>query len=187
MKISACWIAKNEADNIKLSIESLIDIVDELIVVDTGSTDDTVQIAESLGARVEHFEWINDFSAARNYAISFATGDIIIFLDADEWFEPKLTSADRSLIEKTFKNPKIDFISVQIKNIDKISDCVLNFTVVDRIFKNKKNIYYKCKIHEHLDTPGGIKGCFVANSLGINHSGYSKNLFSQKLAVTSIY
>jgi len=183
MKITACWIAKNEADNIKQSIESVAGIADELIVVDTGSTDNTVEIAKSFGARVEHFEWINDFSAARNHAISFAAGDIIIFLDCDEWFKEKLTASDRQFIESLYnKNPKLDHVSVKWINIDKQTGAFIGESVVNRIFMNKERIRYKGRIHEHLDTPGGMNGILVADRLALNHSGYTKTLVAGKLS-----
>ena len=90
MKISACYITKNEERNIARSLQSLADAVDEIIVVDTGSTDGTREIAEALGARVLDFSWQDDFSAPRNFAVEAASGDWIVFLDADEWFvEPQ--------------------------------------------------------------------------------------------------
>ena len=87
IRLSACTITKNEALNIKRSIDSYKEFVDEIIVVDTGSVDDTVEIAKNAGAKVFNFEWNNDFSAAKNFAIDNCTGDWIIFLDADEWFD----------------------------------------------------------------------------------------------------
>ena len=183
MKITACYIAKNEADNIKQSIESLAGAVDELIVVDTGSTDNTVEVAKSFGARVEHFEWINDFAAARNHAISFATGDVIIFLDCDEWFIEKLGASDRELIAGLFtKNPTLDHLSVKLINIDKHTGATLGDSVSNRIFLNKERIRYKGRIHEHLDTPGGMKGALVADKLAIYHSGYSRAFIPGKLS-----
>ncbi|MBF8416863.1 glycosyltransferase family 2 protein [Heyndrickxia coagulans] len=88
MKASLCVITKNEENNIKKCLESVGDIVFEKIVVDTGSTDKTIEIAKKMGAKVYSFKWIDDFSAAKNYAISKAKGDWIIFLDADEFIEP---------------------------------------------------------------------------------------------------
>ena len=84
--ISACVIAKNEAAVIGRCINSVKRIADEIILVDTGSTDDTVRIAEGLGARVFFREWDNDFSAAKNHALNQVRGDWVIFLDADEYF-----------------------------------------------------------------------------------------------------
>ena len=86
MKISACYIVKNEAAVLARSIESLQGNVDELLVVDTGSTDDTVALARRYGARVLQYIWQDDFAEARNFAIDQAEGDWIVFPDADEYF-----------------------------------------------------------------------------------------------------
>ena len=100
MKISACYITKNEERNIVRSLQSLLDSVDEIIVVDTGSTDRTKEAAAGLGARVLDFAWEDDFSAPRNLAIQEAQGDWIIFLDADEWFvEPTKCDRRRSTLQ----------------------------------------------------------------------------------------
>jgi len=181
MKISACWITKNEASNIGLSIKSVMDIVDELIVVDTGSTDDTVAIAESLGARVVYFEWINDFSAARNHALSLASGDIAIFLDADEWFTPSLGPDDRNKIIETFANTQAEVIWTRLDNIDKQSGRFMNSAIVTRIFLNRETIRYIGKIHEYLDPSHRRRDAHITDSLHISHSGYSDNIISGKL------
>ena len=94
MKISACYIVKNEAANLPRSLASLGDAWDELVVVDTGSTDETVAIATRAGARVLHYTWQDDFAAARNFALDHATGDWVIFLDADEYFARPLVRAE---------------------------------------------------------------------------------------------
>ena len=86
MRISACYIVRNEAAKLERSLASLEGAVDEIIVVDTGSSDDTVKIAEAHGAQVFHFPWQDDFSAARNVSLSKATGDWILVVDADEYF-----------------------------------------------------------------------------------------------------
>ena len=82
--ISLCAIVKNEEEIIQKCLESVQGFVDEIVIVDTGSTDRTVEIAQEHGARVEHFEWINDFSAARNFALSKVKTDYALVLDADE-------------------------------------------------------------------------------------------------------
>ena len=86
MKLAACVITKNEADTIGKCLTSLQDIVDEIIVVDTGSTDDTVAIAEQHNAKVYFYEWKNDFASAKNFALDQTAADWIIFLDADFYF-----------------------------------------------------------------------------------------------------
>jgi GT2 family glycosyltransferase len=82
--LSACMIVKNEESNMKMCMEGLRGVVDEIVVVDTGSTDKTKEIARSYGAFVYDFEWCDDYSAARNYANGKATKDWIFSVDADE-------------------------------------------------------------------------------------------------------
>jgi len=84
LKLSLCLIVKNEKDNLPRCLNSAKSYVDEIIVVDTGSEDGTPEIAAQYGAKVYYFQWCDDFAAARNYAISQATGDWILMLDADE-------------------------------------------------------------------------------------------------------
>lgn len=83
MKLSATLIVRNEEKNLIRLLPQLV-FADEVIVVDTGSDDNTCRIALEQGARVFHFEWNDDFSAARNYAVKQAVGDFIIWLDADD-------------------------------------------------------------------------------------------------------
>jgi tetratricopeptide (TPR) repeat protein len=84
MKLSVCMIVKDEALNLEKTLPSLSRHADEIIVLDTGSTDNTIAVAEKYGARVYRFTWINDFSAARNQSLQYATGDFILWADADE-------------------------------------------------------------------------------------------------------
>lgn len=85
MTISCCIITKNEEDNISDCIKSIIDIVDEIIILDTGSKDKTIEIAQSF-AKVKVYEtlWKDDFSKARNECIDYASGDWLLIIDADE-------------------------------------------------------------------------------------------------------
>jgi glycosyltransferase involved in cell wall biosynthesis len=82
-------IVKNEELTLGRVLEAASTFCDELIVVDTGSTDRTIEIARQAGARVEHFDWVDDFAAARNYSFSFATKDWIFWLDADDVLPPE--------------------------------------------------------------------------------------------------
>ena len=82
--LTACMIVRNEEENIRRCLSSIVSLVDEIVVVDTGSTDNTVQIAESFGARVYHHPWQNDFSLHRNQALSYAQGQWVLIVDADE-------------------------------------------------------------------------------------------------------
>ncbi len=91
--ISLCMIVKNEEEVLARCLESVSGLADEIIIVDTGSTDGTVQIARQYTEKVYHFAWIDDFSAARNYAFSLAQKDYILWLDADDIIKEKDKSA----------------------------------------------------------------------------------------------
>jgi glycosyltransferase involved in cell wall biosynthesis len=82
-------IVRDEAENLPHCLESVRGIFDEIVVVDTGSTDRTREIAREFGARVFHFPWVDDFAAARNESLSHATGDYAFWLDADDVVEPR--------------------------------------------------------------------------------------------------
>ncbi|MBI2899899.1 MAG: glycosyltransferase [Planctomycetes bacterium] len=99
--ISLCMIVRNEESNLPRVLGSVLGLADESVVVDTGSTDRSVEVAKSLGARVEFFEWIDDFSAARNHALSMARGDWIMVLDADDEFEREDIAPARRLLGST--------------------------------------------------------------------------------------
>lgn len=90
--ISLCMIVKNEEDVIGRCLKCVKDVVDEIIIVDTGSTDSTIEIAKKYTNQIYHFDWVDDFAKARNYAFSKATKDYIMWLDADDIiFEKDLT------------------------------------------------------------------------------------------------
>ena len=82
--LSLAMIVKNEAANLPRCLRSVQGLVDEVVIVDTGSTDDTVAIAMALGAKVSHFGWVDDFAAARNESLRLCTGDWVLVLDGDE-------------------------------------------------------------------------------------------------------
>ena len=82
-------IVKNEQQNLPACLASVEGIFDEIVIVDTGSTDRTKQIAREFGARVFDFAWIDDFAAARNKVLAHATGDYAFWLDADDFVEPQ--------------------------------------------------------------------------------------------------
>lgn len=185
MKISVCWIVKNEENNLPRSLESVKAIADELIVVDTGSQDKTMDIARSFGARVEPFAWTGDFAAARNYALSLASFDLIIFLDADEFFFPALQEADRQNLESIFANPAIEALMIKRTDIDPNNGNVITTGVNQRIFRNHSQLFYQSPIHESLkkklasgkwDSPATA----ITQKLNINHTGYQPDLLQEK-------
>lgn len=181
MKISACMIAKNEENNIARCLESYKDIVFEIIVVDTGSTDRTVEIARRYGAKVFHYQWNNDFAAAKNFALDRAKGQWIIFLDADEYFDPASAQLLPGLLKKVDVN-KHNVIGCKITNIDvDMNNRVIDSFMNVRVFKNDKNIRYRSNVHEGLyNKKGGIHVLALYDELIIYHTGYSSNIVKKK-------
>ncbi|MDR2089340.1 MAG: glycosyltransferase family 2 protein [Clostridiales Family XIII bacterium] len=181
MKISVCWIAKNEEFNIARSINSVKDFVDEMIVVDTGSTDRTAEVAASLGARVEHFEWVDDFAAARNHAISFSTGDVVICPDADMWFDPPFSKRHRDRIAQELKFPHAEAVALKLTDIDTATGLAINELFGTYVFKKAPDIAYFDPIHESLrHANGNYLNTRYALDLNVNHSGYSPALLPTK-------
>ena len=181
MKISACVIVKNEEKNITQWLNNLRQIADEIIVVDTGSTDNTLNILETAGITPYHFTWCNDFAAAKNYAIQQATGDWIAFLDADEYFDASSVQRFRTEMTRYHANKKIGAIMCQLVNIDIDNrDKIIDTAIQVRIFRNTKDIYYKNPVHEQLVTKPGkyiMQKCF---NLQIIHTGYSTSILRKK-------
>ena len=178
LKITACYMVRNEESNLPRSLESVKAAVDELIVVDTGSTDNTIAIAESYGAKLIKTTWQDDFSSPRNLAIDAATGDRIIFLDADEFFA--YPGKVRVAINKagdcaTIIIPRID--------IDEDQGRELNHDWSMRIFKNVEWLRYRGLIHEHLTNikGGPLPFIFGSTDLTIYHTGYSAAKIKLKL------
>lgn len=177
MRITACCIAKNEAVRMQNWLEQAQKYADEIIVVDTGSTDDTKAIAQAFGAQVFDFPWCNDFAAARNAALDKVTGDWIIFLDADETFcEAEKVRGCLAGMEST------EVIAVPIINVDEDDNNqeIQRFYAV-RIWQNKAKRRYRGKIHEALyDGEVPVKAHYL-RKLTIWHTGYSARRIKDKL------
>ena len=183
MKISACVIAKNEAENLPRWLASMRVFADEMIVVDTGSTDETVAIARAGGARVLYFDWINDFSAAKNFALDAATGDWVVFTDADEYFTEESAPRVRPLIEEYDSRDKFDGFIVHLVNIDMDTGALLGTNAkVQRIFRHVPHIRFVGSIHEHVENLSGDPGrmMMMAPGLTLYHTGYSPRMIKEK-------
>ena len=184
IRLSQCMIVKNEEKNIRRALSWGKNIVYEQIVVDTGSTDRTVDIAKEMGAKVFYFPWINDFSAAKNFALEQATGNWIAFLDADEYYTnndvekivPMLTRLENNIIQE--KKPHV--IRSMIVNLN--SDGSMGSTgVQDRIFQNNPRLRFEHKIHESLNFTDGAELIVldVKDKLSVFHTGYSADIYKE--------
>lgn len=114
MEISLCMIVKNEEKILARCLDSIVDLVDEVIIVDTGSTDTTKEIAAKYTDKIYDFQWIDDFSAARNFAFSKATKDFIYTADADEVVDEENRQKFRQLKEALV--PEVDIVQMKYGN-----------------------------------------------------------------------
>lgn len=145
VRVSLCVITKNEELFIRQCLRSVAHLVQETILVDTGSTDATVAIAEEEGAKVFAFEWNGDFAAARNYALDKATGDWILVLDADEALEFVSTDEFYGLIA----TPGVEGYYLKIRNFLGTGNDTVEDHVV-RLFRRNKKYRFTGAIHEQV-------------------------------------
>ena len=108
VKISLCMIVKNEEDVIARCLDSVSRCVDEIIIADTGSSDRTKEICRDFTDKIFDFEWTDDFSAARNFSFSKATGDYLMWLDADDVVSSENIGHISSVFEYTAKGPCVE-------------------------------------------------------------------------------
>jgi glycosyltransferase involved in cell wall biosynthesis len=180
--ISVCMIVRNEEENIKNSLECARKFADEIIVVDTGSEDATPEIARSMGAKVYFFPWCDDFSAARNESLKYATCDWIIWLDADDIIDDVNIERIKELkkVLPPEKNEAYLFL-IESKMVD-VDESVWYWYQI-RMFPNHKEIRFEGKIHEQVVfslSRLGIKEKAV--NIKITHTGYiKKEKLKQKL------
>jgi tetratricopeptide (TPR) repeat protein len=170
-KISACLIVKNEEQHLARCLESIKGLVDEIIVVDTGSTDATVAIAERFGAKLGYFEWCQDFSAARNASLALATGNWILWIDADEEITPESAKSFRQASIR----PQFGGYNIEIVNFVDDRDSGNTFVHCPiRLFRNLPGIEFVGSVHEQV-VPSidqlGLPWARLDNAQ-ILHSGY---------------
>lgn len=170
IEVSLCMIARNEEDCLADCIRSVRNLVGEIIVVDTGSSDKTSEIAARSGARVFSLAWNNDFADARNYALKQATKAWILVLDADEIMSPVEHNTWAGLLA----NPDVEGYFVDICNyLGDGRETAEDFVV--RLFRNKPAYRFSGSIHEQV--AGAIKTCtegkgLASSNLVIHHFGY---------------
>ncbi|RCX16907.1 tetratricopeptide repeat protein [Anaerobacterium chartisolvens] len=151
---SLCMIVKNEEDTLSRCLETVKDIVDEIIIIDTGSTDKTKEIASEFTSRIYDFEWIDDFSAARNYSFSKATMDYIMWLDADD----VILEEDRKKLKKfkSIMDKSIDIVMMKYNvGFDASGKVTLSY-FRERLFKRANNYTWNDPIHEHIPAWGKV-------------------------------
>lgn len=162
--ISLCMIVKNEEAVLSRCLESVKDIVDEIIIIDTGSTDKTKEIAYHYTEKVYDFKWVDDFSLARNYSFSKATKEYQMWLDADDIITKD--NKEKILKLKEDLEPSIDIVTFKYNtHFDKDNNPTLTSTR-GRLFKREKNYSWNDPIHEYIELRGNI---YYANDIFISH------------------
>ncbi|WP_336762400.1 glycosyltransferase [Paenibacillus sp. USHLN196] len=170
--IALCMIVKNEEKVLERCLESVQNIVNEIIIVDTGSTDSTLDIARNYTDKIYFFEWVNDFSAARNESIKHATSDYILILDADEYLDEN-ADFEKDLLHSC------DYYSFNISNQMGLG-MSFNHTAV-RLFKRSLGLIYENRLHEHLNIiEDNWKYLSGKSSNVINHVGYADGVFLEE-------
>jgi glycosyltransferase involved in cell wall biosynthesis len=147
MTVSLCMIVKDEESMLPRCLAAVADHVDEIIVVDTGSTDGTVAIAESFGARVLHHEWDGDFSAARNVSLDAATSDWLMYLDADEVLVEGEGPRLRELLGHTWRE---GIFLTETNHVGEMEDGAAVAHNALRLFRNRPEYRFEGRVHEQF-------------------------------------
>ncbi|MFZ5942994.1 MAG: tetratricopeptide repeat-containing glycosyltransferase family 2 protein [Bacillota bacterium] len=174
--LSICIITKDEEKHIFRCLKSIRNLAEEIIMVDTGSTDNTLNIAKDFKCRVFQIDWQDDFSAARNFALEQAQGQWILMIDADE----ELVKEDKKILHDFLKDSKAEGYFVQI--INKLEhNMILKHRAV-RLFRNRPEYRYTGRIHEQI-APAILKHGPQAldnSPLRFIHFGYHENVIGNK-------
>lgn len=175
--LGLCMIVKDEKDFIKSCIESVKDIVDEIVVADTGSQDATPEIAKKLGAKVYAYPWDGSFSRARNFAISKCSARWLLLLDADE----RLFEEDKGKLLEFIKDGSSDGALFKIYSyVGDGSGCTVHNAL--RLLKNDGSYRFKGDIHEQIERIDGAPatGRFALSGIRLHHFGYLEEVLKKK-------
>jgi tetratricopeptide (TPR) repeat protein len=142
--LSLSMIVRDEAERLAACLRSVQGFVDEMVVVDTGSSDDTVAIAEGLGATVHRIDWPGDFAPARNQALQWVSGDWVLVLDADEQLRPEAREPLRQLMEQ----PELLLVNLLRQELGALQSPYSN---VSRLFRRHPAIRWSRAYHSLVD------------------------------------
>ncbi|CAH1193761.1 hypothetical protein PAECIP111893_00547 [Paenibacillus plantiphilus] len=152
VSVSLCMIVKNEEDTLGRCLSSIAPYINEIIIVDTGSTDQTIAVAQQYTDCIHHFTWIDDFAAARNFAFSLATSDYILWLDADDVLRQRDQKRFADLLLTL--DPSIDSVSMPyILSTDEFGNS-LSTIRRNRLVKRSKQFQWVGPVHEYLQVHG---------------------------------
>ena len=167
-RLTLCMIAGNEGHRLGKCLESVKGLVDEIVVVDTGSTDNTVEIAKEYGATLGYFEWCDDFAAARNESLKLATGDWIMWLDPDDILPRECHAKIRSAMQRGLGKNVAYYWILDDQGYEPVTCLQM------RLFPNVQGLKFTMPIHEQI-TPSlaelGVRT--EATDIRVEHTGYS--------------
>ncbi|MCC6233294.1 MAG: glycosyltransferase [Verrucomicrobiales bacterium] len=177
-RLSVCLIVRNEERFIERCLASIKPLAHQIVVVDTGSTDRTVEIAQSFGAEIHTFEWCDDFSAARNVALAHATGDWVLSLDADEELPPE----EHARLVAAMNKDRVLGLRLPLVNVGLEAE---GLSYVPRLFRNAPGLFWVSRVHEQIFSSVMVRaeewGMEVA--LGqpqLRHHGYSREVVENR-------
>lgn len=183
VSVSLCMIVKNEEDVLARCLESVDSLADEIIIIDTGSTDKTKSIAEKYTDKIYDFTWIDDFSAARNFSYEKATGDYILWLDADDILMPEDREKFKTLKETlTFDT---DVVMMRYNTAFDERGRVTFSYFRERLSKRNRNFRWYEPVHEYLQFGGNILHSDVAithGKLKVTRSSRNLEIYENLLA-----
>ncbi|KJH71905.1 glycosyltransferase [Aliterella atlantica] len=180
MKLSLCAIAKNEEATLPKCLSSVRGVVDEIVLLDTGSSDRTIEVAQNFGARVYTYQWCNDFSAARNEALKYVQGDWVLVLDADEVLVPEIVPSLKQAINSDF------YLVINLLRLE-VGAAQSPYSLVSRLFRRHPHIYFSRPYHALIDDSVGLildrePYWQIGNlpEVAILHEGYQKNAIASQ-------
>jgi tetratricopeptide (TPR) repeat protein len=177
-QVSVCMIVKNEEKLLDKCLNSIEDFADEIIIVDTGSSDNTVEIAKRHGAKVYFHEWENDFSKARNFSLSYAKTEWIFIMDADE----ELVVEDIPVLKEIMRQKDYNMISINVYNLGPEGSSISSFLPSIRMFRRTTGAKYEGIVHNQLKFDEEREKVLRVNAR-IKHYGYGLDAESMKRKV----
>ena len=171
LTLSLCMIVRDEEAMLPRCLAAVRDAVDEIVIVDTGSVDATVEIAESFGARVLHREWTGSFSDARNASFEAATGDWVMYLDADEVLVADDAAELRALTGRTWREA---FYLSETSYVGELADGEAVTHAALRLFRNRPEYRFEGRLHEQIGDclPLYLPERVESTSIRVEHFGY---------------
>jgi glycosyltransferase involved in cell wall biosynthesis len=171
LTLSLCMIVRDEEEMLPRCLAAIRDAVDEIVVVDTGSTDRTIEIARSFGARVIEHAWTGSFAEARNVSFDAATGDWVMYLDADEVLVAGDAERLRAVTTRTWREA---FYLVETNFTGELGDGTAVTHNALRVFRNRPEYRFEGRIHEQVAhrLPGGLPERLEVTDVRVEHYGY---------------